>query len=173
MADSYPTLRETTIKDTDAIAAIHVRTWQHAYKSILPKHFLASLSLEERKRIRKQYLQAIDPKEGHYVAILDGKVVGFTDVGPCKDDDRDDDGEVYTLYVDPAQLGKKVGSSLLAKATAKLRALGFQRAVVWMLEGDSQRKQFYANHGWLPDNKTRTNQSHGVSYNVDRLITNL
>lgn len=173
MTDPTPVIRETTIQDTDAIAAIHVSTWQHAYKSILPNHFLSSLSIEERKRIRKQYLQAQDPQEGHFVAVINGKVVGFTDVGVSQDEDRDTDGEIYTLYVDPAYLNKKVGSSLLKQATATLRGLGFKKAVVWMIQGDVQRKQFYTNHGWLFDNKTKVNQSHGVSYTINRYMINL
>jgi hypothetical protein len=41
-------VRPATVEDAPAIAAIHVRVWQYAYRGIVPDSFLDSLSSERR-----------------------------------------------------------------------------------------------------------------------------
>jgi hypothetical protein len=40
-----------TAADCRAIAEVHVESWQHAYKDILPDTYLASLSVTEREEM--------------------------------------------------------------------------------------------------------------------------
>ena len=49
-------LRLATIEDAEAIATIHVRTWQTAYEGIMPAQYLASLSIEERTNLWRRVI---------------------------------------------------------------------------------------------------------------------
>ena len=49
-------VRVATIEDAEAIAAIHLRTWQVAYEGIVPAEFLASLSIRERANMWRRVI---------------------------------------------------------------------------------------------------------------------
>jgi hypothetical protein len=42
-------IRQAILEDAEAIAKVHVASWQAAYKGLMPAEFLASLSVERRK----------------------------------------------------------------------------------------------------------------------------
>ena len=42
-------LRRATVDDAPAIAGVHVRTWQAAYRGLMPQALLDSLTFERRR----------------------------------------------------------------------------------------------------------------------------
>jgi ribosomal protein S18 acetylase RimI-like enzyme len=155
-------IRETTEKDIDAIARINVRMWQHAYKGLLPRHFLESLSVEERMKRRRAYMLDKTPLVSHFVATYKGTIIGFSDIGPGKGDGNEDFGEIYTLYVDPTVFRKGVGKVLLEAAQQKLKQADFQEAIVWQLKQNDIGREFYEKQGWQADGTQRESVDHGV-----------
>lgn len=164
MADNQVEIRRATIQDADAIAAIHVKSWQHAYKGILPQHFLDSISLAQRKERRAQLLSQNDPSQEHLVAILKGKVIGFCDLGPSFDRRLLETGEVYGLFIDPDNMGKSAGTTLLSMAERVLEQRGYKWATVWVLTLNQPGRVFYEKNGWQFDGNERTETSNNVSY---------
>ncbi|MGA9335338.1 MAG: GNAT family N-acetyltransferase, partial [Rudaea sp.] len=123
-------LRSAAPEDALAVAKVHVRSWQSAYRDLLPKGYLDQLRPEDRA---KRYdLGATDPgKPSTIVAEVDGAIVGFATVAPAQDRDVRGSGELCALYVDPDWWGRHVGRALIEQARARLLMLGFRDAVLW------------------------------------------
>ena len=73
------TIRMATVADAAQIAAVHVQSWQGAYRGLLPDDFLANLSLERRKTGWESMLS--DPANVVPVYELDSQIVGFVSYG--------------------------------------------------------------------------------------------
>src|SRR3954471_10567694 len=70
-----------------AIAAVHVRTWQGAYRGVLPDEHLDALDVARWTAGWQRLLTGERPRSATLVAVTGGRVVGFVDVVPSRDDD--------------------------------------------------------------------------------------
>lgn len=135
--------------DARAIASIHVRAWQAAYRDIVPPAFLASLSVDDRETRWRHNLA--DAAGTVYVAEDAAGMAGWASVGACRDADATaSTGELWALYVDPARWRAGVGRVLWASGQAHLVAAGCRDAVVWVLEANLLARRFYAAVGFAP-----------------------
>lgn len=148
------TVRRATEADADAIAAVHVRTWQEAYRELFPPAQLDAIAVEPRALAWRTQLA------GQVTAFVDEDLTGFASVGPSRE--RGAAGEVYALYVLPERWGSGVARELLAAAAAELRAQGFAEATLWVLAENPRARAFYESCGWAADGKTRTAVHLGV-----------
>jgi len=100
-------VRRAEPQDAPAVARVHVASWRQAYRGLLPQEYLDSLSVEARTMTwAKAFSQLPDQTPTTLVGELDGQIVGFASVGPCRDDDTDTaTGELRGLYLDPAHWG--------------------------------------------------------------------
>jgi L-amino acid N-acyltransferase YncA len=143
-------LRLARPEDARAIAEVHVGSWRHAYRGLLPAGYLDRLSVDEREASWREALAS--DAAGAVVAEAEGRIVGFASFGPSRDEDAAEGvGEVPAIYVDPEVLGAGVGRTLLAEATARLREAGFRRATLWVLEANARARRFYEKAGWAWD----------------------
>ncbi|HET9724706.1 MAG TPA: GNAT family N-acetyltransferase [Actinomycetota bacterium] len=147
-------IREADPTDAEAIAGIHVRSWQTAYRGLLTDEYLDGLSVEERLEQHRGALSA--PGEHRtWVAEEGGTVVGFAVTGPSQDADADEKtGELYAIYLEPDRLGQGVGKLLSDHATRDLRERGFQTATLWVLGSNEGARRFYEREGWSADGLT-------------------
>jgi GNAT superfamily N-acetyltransferase len=60
-------------------------------------------------------------------------------------------GELYALYVDPGWWSTGTGRALMAAAVERLTASAYQRAVLWVLDGNARARAFYEKAAWQPD----------------------
>ncbi|MGH9765461.1 MAG: GNAT family N-acetyltransferase, partial [Blastocatellia bacterium] len=96
------TIRPAEPKDAYAIAVVHVKTWQHAYKGQLPDDYLASLSIEQRTEMWNKILAKQEKNSHCLVAETEGVIVAWCSVGPNRDKDMaDNTGELWGIYVLP------------------------------------------------------------------------
>jgi hypothetical protein len=93
-------LRTAQPADAAAVAGVHVRSWQVAYRALLPDDYLDGLRPEDRAQWFTFGELEPQPPET-IVAIERGTICGFATTGPCRDDDRRGTGELLALYVDP------------------------------------------------------------------------
>jgi GNAT superfamily N-acetyltransferase len=152
-------VRPATPADADAIARVHLRTWQGAYAHVFPPETLASISHERRA---EHWRRILPTAPATLVAEVDGEVVGFASAGPSVDADGEGVGELYALYVEPAHWDAGIGRELGVAADDALRALGFDEATLWVLEDNPRARRFYEAGGWRVDGTTRTGRHLGV-----------
>jgi GNAT superfamily N-acetyltransferase len=106
-------IRAARPDDARPVAEVHVASWRHAYRGLLPDESLERLSVDDREAMWRRAFEDPDPKSGAFVAEVDGRIVGFASFGPSRDEDvPDGTGEVPAIYVEPAALGTGVGREL-------------------------------------------------------------
>ena len=160
MAKTAATVRVATADDAAAIALVHVRSWQVAYRGQLPDEVLDNLSVEQRTRFWAEGWWSLDPtRRLLLVAERDDAILGFVGVGPSRDDDAGAaTGEVYAIYADPDAWGQGVGRRLMQRALDELRSAGFTDATLWVLESNGRARRFYEIGGWQTNGGRRTEQ---------------
>ena len=133
-------IRAARPDDAEATAQVHVASWAAAYT-------LRGPSLEQRLDLHRRFPPA-------FVAEVDGEIVGFVAVGPSRDPDAE--GELFTIYVDPAHWGAGVGRELIRAGEERMRDLGCRTVVLWVLDGNTRAQRFYESAGWTADGERRT-----------------
>jgi GNAT superfamily N-acetyltransferase len=142
------------------VACVHVRSWQAAYRGLLPDEYLDGLRAEDRaNRYTFDLVGPDDPATT--VAVAGDAICGFATTGPARGGAQRA-GEVCALYVDPTAWGRGVGRVLMADARTRLSGLGFTEAVLWVLTGSDRADRFYRADGWLPDGRRREEDVWGI-----------
>jgi GNAT superfamily N-acetyltransferase len=159
-------LRPAEPDDAMAVARVHVRSWQAAYRTLLPDDYLDQLRPEDRAQ--KYDFATLDPlKPRTIVAAEEGLILGFATTALSREPDLPGHGELCALYVDPEQWGRGIGIALVSAARANLFGLGFRNAVLWVLAGNVRAERFYRIDQWAPDGLRRTDSVWGIT--VDEL----
>lgn len=151
--DRVVLIRRAQEDDARAIATVHIRSRQVAYRGLVPDDALDRQDLEERIGQWRPRLRPDDPEGGStLVAEDDSGIRGFVRFGPARQpDDGADIGEVMTIYVDPVAWGTGVGHRLLSDAVTGLTDHGYGEAVLWALAENVRACRFYEAHGWRRD----------------------
>lgn len=149
-------------EDALAVARVHVRSWQAAYRGLLPDDYLSQLRPEDRA---KRYdFASTDPAQPKTILATEGDtILGFATTSPSRDSDLPDNGELCALYVDPDSWDRGIGRLLIVEARRRLLAQGFSHALLWVLAGNERADRFYRKDRWLPDGKSRGDTVWGIS----------
>ena len=150
-------IREATADDAPDIASVHVRSWQVAYRGLLPDEVLDGLSAQGRTELWSRILETDRP--GDAVLVVDGEAgtEGFAHVCTSRDGDRGEHtGEISSLYLVPEAWGSGRGRALMEAAEARLAAEGYREATLWVLVANARARRFYAAAGWECDGTQRT-----------------
>jgi GNAT superfamily N-acetyltransferase len=134
--------------DLPEVAQIHVASWKHAYIGQVPQPYLDSLDVTRRLWGWQAQFPNRDVS-GLLVARLDGAAAGFVCFGPARDQDRQDWGEIYAVYVLKEHWGRGIGHTLYRNAYAGLRDKGFKRAYLWVLDTNHHAIAAYQRWGGL------------------------
>lgn len=154
--DGMVHLRRARKTDAVPIATVHVQTWRDAYRGLLPDTFLAALSIDARQRFWTNELEVLAPDRCPWLAEAGGAVVGFASAGPSRDGDAGAaTGEVYAIYVLPECWERGLGRNLLRHVERDLLGHGYDRATLWVLEGNARARRFYEAAGWQTDGASR------------------
>jgi GNAT superfamily N-acetyltransferase len=160
-------IRIANIDDKLEVARVHVRSWQVAYRGLLPDEYLDQLRPENRAA--RYTFESDDPNQRSTVVALDeGVICGFATFGVSRDSDLPDAGEIYAIYVDPDQWGAGIGRVLIANARSRLRQLGHSEAFLWVLRGNDRALRFYEIDRWSPDGVKRREEVWGITTNEIR-----
>jgi GNAT superfamily N-acetyltransferase len=151
-------LRPAEPDDAMAVARLHVRSWQVAYRTLLPDDFLNRLRPEDRAK-RYDFATQDPLKPRTIVATEAGLIRGFATTSPSRDEDLPEHGELCGFYVDPDHWGKGIGVALITAARANLLARGYQKALLWVLTGNARAERFYRIDQWIADGHRRTDSS--------------
>ena len=153
------------------MAAVHVRSWQAAYRGLIADEFLDALRPEDRAA--RYTLGSTDPAAPRtFLAEEDGELLGFATIGPSRDADAPGRGELYALYVDPDRWRGGTGRLLLVESRRRL-AESYEEAILWVLRGNESAELFYERDGWRRDGGERVEQPYGVVSRVSRFRRSL
>jgi ribosomal protein S18 acetylase RimI-like enzyme len=143
-----PRIREATLDDARAIAAIGIEAWRVGYRGIVSDEHLARLSLDDREARWVDVLS--DEHARTFVAEVRGVVAGYCAVAaPSRDQDAaPDTAELAALYVRPDRWRTGLGSALLARALAELESGRWTEVTLWVFAANERGRAFYAAHGF-------------------------
>jgi ribosomal protein S18 acetylase RimI-like enzyme len=129
MDDLALSLRQARPSDAADLARIYIESWQDTYAGILPHSLLCAMSLKTHTLRWQHQLRA----PGVVIVAEDRNqgVVGLASLGGARDPGLGFEGEVYTLYVDPAFFGRGVGRKLLHGAFTALKERKFHSCLIW------------------------------------------
>jgi ribosomal protein S18 acetylase RimI-like enzyme len=148
-------IREATLNDAPAIASVHVATWQHAYRGIIPDEVLDGLSVADRTQRWLTIMSDIDSSTATFVESDGSAVRGFVSVGPNRDEDDElnDAWEIYALYVDVTLHRSGIGQALL-RAAVDVVPSGVRLVTLWVLADNVGARRFYETQGFVEDGAT-------------------
>ena len=119
-------IRSAIPSDAKAIAQVHIRSWQQAYRDLMPSEYLGSLAktLPQRVSYWTNTIQSGDSTL--LVAELDKQVIGWISVGASRDPDAavNNAGEVMALYVLEEHWQTGIGRCLMACRIAEPERTG-------------------------------------------------
>lgn len=160
-------IRTAVPEEALAIAGIHIRSWQGAYRGLIDDGFLDALRPQDRAGIYGFGSAAAGETET-IVAEVGAELAGFSAFGPARDADAAGAGEIYALYVNPRHWGSGVGRELLLDSRRRLAAAGFEEGILWVLLGNEGAERFYAADGWRRDGASREEDPYGPLVTVRR-----
>lgn len=148
-------VRRARKNDLRHIADIHVRSWQTAYRDILPDPVLDRLSVFERKQAWKRVLG--DEGDHRLTLVTEnsgGVLTGFCSAEiPSSDKDAGETTpEIAVLYVDPDHWRRGAGSALLSAMLDELHEAGWRDVVLWVLPENRPALAFYEHFGFTVEN---------------------
>jgi ribosomal protein S18 acetylase RimI-like enzyme len=147
-------IEPATSEDCRGIAEVHVESWQHAYQSILPEQYLASLSVPAREAVWRRMQER---RPSHLlVARNAGQIVGFVAFGASRDEDApQDQAEIWAIYVKPDFWSVGAGRLLWLAASRQVQAEGYNTVGLWVIAGNQRAIRFYQRAGFMAEPESR------------------
>ncbi|MBW4038241.1 MAG: GNAT family N-acetyltransferase [Acidobacteria bacterium] len=127
-------IRAATVKDAAQIAHVHVASWRSTYRGIVPDASLDGLDEAARTEDWRGWLGSAAIV---FVAVEDGRVVGFVAGGSNREAEEAYDAELYTIYLLQEYQRRGIGAALLRTLAARMQREGFRGMVVWVLETEA------------------------------------
>jgi ribosomal protein S18 acetylase RimI-like enzyme len=129
-------------------AFVHWRSWQEAYSGLVDQQYLDSLTLEKCEQSAYRWPDnIIIAKDGDHVA-------GFAAYGKCRDDELENAGEVFAIYILPEYYGKGVGYRLMKAVLSHLEE--YTTIALWVLKDNQRAIHFYERFGYRFDGSENT-----------------
>ena len=158
-------VRRAEPADAAAMAEVHTRGWQSAYRGLIADGFLDGIVPAEREARWAAALAAPgDDDIVTLVGVSDGRVVGLAAFGAPRDDDlrasAESWAELRALYVDPRHWGRGTGAALWQGGLARLPE-SVTSVAAWVLRDNAPARAFYAAQGLCPDGVIRTREIGG------------
>ena len=166
-------IRQATIADAKAIAEVHVRSWQQAYRGLLPNEYLESLSIDQRKAF---WVDVLTKRQSEVMlAIYNHTVTGFISYAASRVKDTElHTAEVLALYIDPEHWRIGIGKALWQSCRVKLSVKGYQNVYLWVIIGNTRASGFYEAQGFRQEQDiVKPFELAGVSLLEQRYINNL
>jgi ribosomal protein S18 acetylase RimI-like enzyme/ubiquinone/menaquinone biosynthesis C-methylase UbiE len=149
--DNLISIRLAVPADAPNMAEVHMRSWEVAYKDIIPAEYV-----RDKNATRPAlYTRVItDENKNSYVIQCNGKIVGIIKIAPPTDDDVGDNTyEVHYLYLHPDYFRMGIGTKAMEFAFDVARRLGKTDITVWVLDENVNSIRFYEKYGFTADGK--------------------
>ena len=126
-------VRSARPEDAADLARIYIESWQDTYPGIISSSLLGAMSFKGHAQRWRDMIRGANRRNGAVLVAEDARhgTIGLSSLGPARDGGAGFDGEVYTLYVDPAFLGRGAGSALMAGAFAAFKERDLHSCLIW------------------------------------------
>ena len=157
------------IDETDdrlEISNVYEQSWKSAYKGMIPQDYLDSIP-------SGRWAEKVDNPDWHtLVCVEDEKIVGTSSFCESRFDTFPGYGEVISIYLLPEYVGRGYGRQLMEKALAELKQMGYKKVMLWVLEENTNARDFYERMGFQLASEVRDDSIGGksireVSYEKD------
>jgi len=133
-------------EDFFRISATLATCWKFAYKEIINEVYLSSLQEDHwveflEKGLSDRLIDCVIAKKGD-------QVVGVSIFGRSITDAYPEDGEMISLYVLPAFIGKGLGHTLLEMAEKGLKEKNYTHSLICVFCDNESAIAFYEAHGF-------------------------
>ena len=145
-------IREATLSDFPAIAAIQTACWREAYRGLVPDAYLDSVGEGDRERRWRDRLTSGTRRAA--IARAGDRVVGVVSWGAAEQGQPE--LELKSLYVGAVYRGSGVAVQLVE------RAIGASPAQLWVFEDNPRAHAFYTKLGFRHDGLRKVDPDTGV-----------
>ncbi len=165
---------KTDIRKADSgqagiFAEILCKSWQSAYSGIIPKDILAKFTdIETRRKSLEKWMSGGEAV--YLLAYCDDTPCGACCIGASRDSDQPQSGEIVAIYLLEEYWGCGIGRILMITAIKELKAMGFERVILWVLERNTRARLFYENCGFSPDGASKNSglgEEKEIRYSAD------
>jgi len=146
-------IRKAVAKDAEAIARVHICSWQKTYEQFIPESILSTLSIEERTN---QWLALIQDGVTVLVLEIQQQIIGFVSLCEFRDGEKGKlTGEISAIYLAPEYWHQGFGTELCVAALSELSQTGYEKVGLWVLEDNVQARNFYEKLGFIASSETK------------------
>lgn len=165
-------IRDADPSDADACAAVHVASWQTAYRGMLPDEYLDALRPADRLDAWRRHLATPRARGCILVAEAEDGIVGFGGfvAHPTLGDAW---ALLPQLYLAPDEIGRGTGAALVAAGLDRLRADRFEHVELWVHPDNHRARAFYERGGWSTDGTTQVEEVWGIELPELRMTIDL
>lgn len=128
--------------DEYAIAEVHVESWKTTYQGIVDENYLQTLSKSSRAEMWKGAIARGFRDSCLFVALIEGKIVGYASGGPERTKKYGIDTELYAIYLLKEIQGRGIGKKLIQEVARFLKEKDHSSMLVWVLT-ENPCKHFY------------------------------
>ena len=135
--------------------------------------FIPAKAVDEFCESRPQRWREGLSREDHttLVAVLDGKIVGHFNFGPCRGDFIDERYHMlYSIYLDPDAQRRGIGRQLMSYAEERAREAGKTAMVLKVFEKNEASRRFYEACGYRRDGRGNVRNDYGKRLRVLRYV---
>jgi ribosomal protein S18 acetylase RimI-like enzyme len=136
-------IRLAVAEDVDAIARFHVGSWRHAYCDLAPAAVFDIMTVERRRELWSRLLASDAKGSHHFVAEIDGVLVGIGGAGPATHPAYGGRGRISLLYIAPDRQRQGIGRRLMHDLAVSLQRAGHASAALSVVEGNAPAIAFY------------------------------
>jgi RimJ/RimL family protein N-acetyltransferase len=135
-------VRPATQRDAKAIAEIHARSSQAAFKALFPGEQAPTVSVDKGQAYWREAIEFSEPQV--YVAVVDDQVVGFVGFDRSRDKGTPNTvGEIWAIYAAPVVWGQGIGLALWDAARDGLVDEGCTKVTIWVPLGNERALRFH------------------------------
>ncbi len=165
------TIRLADSADVTIMAEIISRSWEVAYKDIIPAEYIKESNSTRPARCAQHFAANQDK---HFVIQADERIVGTMWIAPLSEDEAKNNGvdssfyELVALYLLPDYYHKGIGTVAMNFAIQKARSAGKSNMIVWVLEENISAISFYKKCGFTADGASKPH-SYGKELTLIRM----
>lgn len=129
--------------DRIKISEIYEESWKYAYKGIIPQSYLDSIP-------KGRWVSNIDNQNWKTLICVDnGEIIGTSSFCKSRFKQFYGWGEIISIYLLPAYIGKGYGRLLMESALLELKKQGYENVFLWVLEENIKARHFYTKIGFM------------------------